>query len=215
MLPENPANIILSRHTCLITPGISGYQRRCALISALWPRRLAKLPENVVNIGLSRQSGLDTDCWRSQKPVQTEAQRSSLGQPLKVQEDQQFISRARTFGTAEIFGVKIPNCQNAQVPKSKVTDYLLSVVHPEGESKAKFFLRWGFNIDQWTALAAALIQQANEHDYSSATQGKFGTKYMVIAPICAPNGITPPVKTIWMFAEDDQRPRLVTAYPAS
>ena len=152
--------------------------------------------------------------------MQTEAQKSSPGQALKVQEDQQFISRARTFGTAEIFGVKIPNCQNAQVPKSKVTDYLLSVAHPEGESKAKFFLRWGFNVNQWTALAAALIQQANEYEYSAVTQGKYGTKYMVIAPIRAPKGITPPVKTVWMFAEDEltedeQRPRLITAYPAS
>jgi hypothetical protein len=121
----------------------------------------------------------------------------------------------RALRSAEIVGVKIANCRNAQVPKSKVTDYLRSVVHPEGEAKAKFFLRWGFRRDQWAALAAALIQQANEHEYSVATQGKYGTKYMVIAPICAPNGIIPLVKTIWMFAEEEQRPRLITAYPAS
>ena len=111
--------------------------------------------------------------------------------------------------------MKIPNCRNAQVPKSKVSDYLLSVVHPEGESKATFFLRWGFKRDQWRALAAALIQQANEHDYSVATQGKYGTKYVVIAPIRAPNRITPSVKTVWMLANEEQRPRLGTAYPAS
>ena len=111
--------------------------------------------------------------------------------------------------------MKIPNCRNAKVTERKVLDYLLSLGHPEGESKAKFFLRWGFTPAEWTMLASSLVKQANENDYAIAIEGRYGTKYVVVAPIVAPNGTTPPVKTIWIIAEDKESPRLITAYPAS
>jgi hypothetical protein len=111
--------------------------------------------------------------------------------------------------------MKIPNRRNAEVTESKVLDYLLSLGHPEGESKAKFFLRWGFTLEAWTMLAAALVKQANDNDYTSAVKGRYGTKYIVVAPIVAPKGTTPPVKTIWIVSEDEEFPRLITAYPAS
>jgi hypothetical protein len=111
--------------------------------------------------------------------------------------------------------VKIPNCRNAEVTESKVLDYLLSLGHPEGESKARFFLRWGFTREGWTMLASTLTKQANENDYTIAVEGRYGTKYVVVAPIVGPNGTTPPVKTIWIITEDEEFPRLITAYPAS
>jgi len=111
--------------------------------------------------------------------------------------------------------VKIPNCYNADVTENKVLDYLLSLGHPEGELKARFFLRWGFTREKWTMLASALARQAKVNDYTITVEGRYGTKYVVIAPIEAPNGKTPPVKTIWIIAEDEQVPRLITAYPAS
>lgn len=37
--------------------------------------------------------------------------------------------------------MKIPNCHNAEVPESKILDYLLDLEHPEGEPKARFFYR--------------------------------------------------------------------------
>jgi len=111
--------------------------------------------------------------------------------------------------------VKIPNFRNAEVTKSKVLDYLISLGHPEGESKARFFLRWGFKPEDWSILASALVKQANENDYTSVIEGRYGTKYIVVAPIAAPKGSTPPVKTIWIIAKDEEFPRLITAYPAS
>ncbi|MBN2232965.1 MAG: hypothetical protein JW781_09135 [Deltaproteobacteria bacterium] len=110
--------------------------------------------------------------------------------------------------------MKVPNCQNAEVPKSKIVDYLLSARHPEGGPKARFFSGWGFTIEAWRVLALALINQVNECDYINSEKGKYGTKYTVVASIESPKGTTTPVKTVWMIANDMRHPRLITAYPA-
>src|SRR6056297_2333952 len=111
--------------------------------------------------------------------------------------------------------MKVPNCQDAEVPESKIVDYLLSPVHPEGGPKARFFLEYGFTAEAWSLLASALIKQVNENDYANAEKGRHGTKYLVVASIESPKGATTAVKTIWMIAEGTQHPRLITAYPAS
>ncbi|HCS88980.1 MAG: hypothetical protein N838_17715 [Thiohalocapsa sp. PB-PSB1] len=111
--------------------------------------------------------------------------------------------------------MKIPNCSNAVVEARKVADYLLSLEHPEGESKARFFLGWGFSRRRWQILASALTKHAEENDCSAAIPGKHGTKYVVVGSISAPKGITPPIKTIWIVDDEEQCPRLITAYPES
>lgn len=111
--------------------------------------------------------------------------------------------------------MKVPNCQNAEIPKSKIVDYLLSSRHPEGGPKARFLSGWGFTIGAWNVLASALINQINENNYTNSEEGRHGTKYTVVASIESPKGATTPVKTIWMVAKGTQHPRLITAYPAS
>jgi len=109
--------------------------------------------------------------------------------------------------------MKVPNCENAEVPESKIVDYLLAQRHPEGGPKARFFLGGGFTIEARSILASALIKQVNGNDYANAEVGRHGTKYIVEAPIESPKGATTPVKTIWMIAEGTKNPRLITAYP--
>jgi len=111
--------------------------------------------------------------------------------------------------------MKVPNCQNAEIPESKIVDYLLSPGHPEGGSKARFFFKWGFKIEAWSVFASALIKQINENDYINAEEGRYGTKYAIVASIESPRGETPAVKTIWIIAKGAPHPRLITAYPAS
>jgi hypothetical protein len=53
--------------------------------------------------------------------------------------------------------VKLPNLENAQIPRSKITDYLLSVTHRDGRHKAAFFTRFGFSVDKWEIMSAALL----------------------------------------------------------
>ena len=111
--------------------------------------------------------------------------------------------------------MKVPNCQHAEVPESKIVDYLLSPGHPEGAPKARFIFGWGFTKEAWSVLASPLIKQVNENDYVNAEEGRHGTKYTVVASIESPKGATTAVKTIWMIAEGTQHPRLITAYLAS
>ncbi|MFP4032553.1 MAG: DUF6883 domain-containing protein [Desulfococcaceae bacterium] len=111
--------------------------------------------------------------------------------------------------------MKVPNCQNAEVPKSKIVDYLLSARHPEGGSKARFFFGWGFTTEAWGVLASALTKQINENDYLEVVEGRHGIKYIVVASIESPKGKTSAVKTIWMIAKGSKNPRLITAYPST
>jgi hypothetical protein len=52
--------------------------------------------------------------------------------------------------------MKLPNPELAQVETSKVTEYLLCPSHPDGGSKAAFFIRFGFRVEDWQILAEAL-----------------------------------------------------------
>jgi hypothetical protein len=50
----------------------------------------------------------------------------------------------------------LPDKDRAQVDRSKIIDYLLSLSHPDGGGKAAFFMLFGFRIEQWEVLAEAL-----------------------------------------------------------
>ena len=50
----------------------------------------------------------------------------------------------------------IPNADNLKVEENKIKDYLLNVLHPDGSGKAAFFMRFGFNMENWKELAHAL-----------------------------------------------------------
>ena len=52
--------------------------------------------------------------------------------------------------------MKLPNVERAIVARRKITEYLLSTEHPNGKSKASFFLGFGFTSAQWTVMADAL-----------------------------------------------------------
>ncbi len=56
--------------------------------------------------------------------------------------------------------MNIPSFNEPEIPKEKISDYLLCLEHPEGGSKARFFLSRGFSYEDWTELAEALRQQA-------------------------------------------------------
>ena len=111
--------------------------------------------------------------------------------------------------------MKIPNCNEAEVPKSKIVDYLLAPDHPEGAPKAKFFHSCGFSLEEWSVLAYALVKQATENECIQVEHGKYGTKYVVEAVIDSPRGETAPVRSVWMISQNTNHPRLITAYPAS
>lgn len=63
----------------------------------------------------------------------------------------------------------LPGAERADIPKTKIVDYLLSATHPAGRSKAAFFGKHGFVLDRWHELADALRQQAL-HGRAAATE---------------------------------------------
>jgi hypothetical protein len=109
--------------------------------------------------------------------------------------------------------MKLPNVEAAVVPKSKIVDYLLSTTHPTGQSKAGFFSRFGFRVDNWQQLADALLKHAAENEVLKVEESPFGMRYVVEGSMLTPDGRTPLVRTVWFMDADEVAPRFVSAYP--
>lgn len=109
--------------------------------------------------------------------------------------------------------MKLPNADQAQVEREKITGYLLSTTHPDGTSKAKFFCRFGFHIENWEVLAEALQKHGERHPVIKTVESAFGTRYTVEGKIETPDGRTPRVRTVWIIEKGSDKPRLITAYP--
>lgn len=84
--------------------------------------------------------------------------------------------------------MKLPNVENAEIPQSKITKYLLSTTHRAGKSKASFFMQFGFDVDRWEALAVALKQHAVENEIALEEKTIFGTRYIINGRLKAPDG---------------------------
>jgi hypothetical protein len=78
--------------------------------------------------------------------------------------------------------VKLPNLENAQIPRAKITEYLLSFTHRDGRHKAAFFTRFGFSIDNWEIMSAALLRHAAENEVARIENSPFGERYVVEGP---------------------------------
>lgn len=109
--------------------------------------------------------------------------------------------------------MKLPIYENAAIPKTKIADYLLSLSHRDGRSKAKFFLRFGFSQDQWEELAKALKKHAATNEVFKMERTHFGMRYVVEGKLESPDGRNPRIRSIWFIENDASKPSFVTAYP--
>lgn len=110
--------------------------------------------------------------------------------------------------------MKLPNRENAQVPPSKLREYLLSETHPIGRSKARFLRALGFDDTNVNLLGQALIAIANSEDVKEVTSSPHGTKYVIDGMLETPSGNLTAVRTVWIIDGGQDRPRFVTVYPA-
>jgi hypothetical protein len=108
--------------------------------------------------------------------------------------------------------VKLPNADQARVDREKITDYVLSPTHPR--SKAGFFTRFGFQVEEWGMFAEALRNHGASYPVVRAVPSAYGIRYTVDGPIETPDGRNPRVRTVWMVEEGGTTPRLVTVYPS-
>lgn len=109
--------------------------------------------------------------------------------------------------------MNLPNAHEARVDQAKVVDYLLSPDHPDGRSKAAFFLGFGFDDAKWEALAAALRAHGANHEVTDTKASDHGALYCVDGRLTTPDGRNPLARTVWLIEKTSSAPRLITAYP--
>ena len=109
--------------------------------------------------------------------------------------------------------MKLPNLEQANVPESKITSYLLNIEHEVGGDKAAFFIHFGFSVDRWDRLAEALVTHATQYEVVKQEETRFGTRYVVEGELETPSGRTPLVRSVWFVPRGAEQPRLTTAYP--
>ena len=54
----------------------------------------------------------------------------------------------------------LPHSENARIDPRKISDYLLSTIHPVGRHKQRFFVAVGFSHDRPEDLVAAIRRVA-------------------------------------------------------
>jgi len=107
----------------------------------------------------------------------------------------------------------LPDSDRAYVDQLKITEYLLSLSHPDGHSKAAFFVRFGFRAARWQELADALRRVGISHPITTSEQSLQAVRYTVDGLLQAPDGRTPKVRTVWIVEPGGRGPRLITAHP--
>jgi hypothetical protein len=108
--------------------------------------------------------------------------------------------------------MKLPGRKDALVPRAKLVDYLLSLSHPDGRSKALFFRACGFNETNYHLFTMELQLLAME-DVTEVVDSPYGTKYVIDGWISTPLGREIYVKSVWIIDVGKQTPRLITCYP--
>jgi hypothetical protein len=108
---------------------------------------------------------------------------------------------------------KLPNHTSAIVSEAKIVKYLLNLEHPKGKDKAKFFMQFGFSLDQWETLAQALVKHAAEHVVTNILETPEGAHFAVDGEIRTPDLRNPMIRSIWAVDTKSEAPRLITAYP--
>jgi hypothetical protein len=111
--------------------------------------------------------------------------------------------------------MKLPFREHAFVPSAKLIDYLLSPTHPVGKSKAQFFAAFGFDAANVADLERQIIMIAQAEDPYKTISSPYGQKYVVQGILEAADGRKALIETVWIIEPDKNRPRFVTAYPAS
>ena len=109
--------------------------------------------------------------------------------------------------------MKLPFGELAEIPIEKTTKYLLNIEHPQNKGKAYFYFKIGFDEKQAEALKDAILNIAKTGTVQNIQTNEEGVKYEVLGTLIAPNGKEYPLKTIWIIENNNQKPRLVTAYP--
>jgi len=109
--------------------------------------------------------------------------------------------------------MKLPHSHLLVVEREKIVGYLLNRTHRHGASKAQFFASFGFTIENWEALAAALTDHGHRCEVARTRETGFGPRYEVEGELATPDGRCPRLRAVWQMDKGQIAPRLITAYP--
>lgn len=101
------------------------------------------------------------------------------------------------------------------IDPKKISLYLLNQNHPDGRSKAKFFVQWGFDPAFPDLLEAALVDHACSANLVSIDQSfPYGPRFLFVGPLRAPVGLSPDVLSVWEQIHGEALGKFITARPA-
>ena len=109
--------------------------------------------------------------------------------------------------------MRLPNLDRAVVRAEKISDYLLSTIHPAGRHKARFFGLFGFLRAVPETLIQSLIEHARTNEISAIDQTAFRARYTIDGTVKSPDGRNPRLRVIWFIEAGGDTPHFVTAYP--
>ena len=113
----------------------------------------------------------------------------------------------------EVVAKPLPRWSEVGISRGKITGYLLATGHPVGGAKARYFESRGYSIDSPEVLEESLTDVALRGEVVSEEATEWGTKYVVVGTVQAPDGNPMSLATVWIDV-DEPVPMLVTAYPA-
>ena len=109
--------------------------------------------------------------------------------------------------------MQVPHADAATIDPRKLRDYLLSVSHPVGRFKARFFNALGFFAEEWHQLESALRTQHLTADADLVATSNYGATYRIRAILVGPNGRSALAVSVWFIPAGSVAPRFITAYP--
>jgi hypothetical protein len=109
--------------------------------------------------------------------------------------------------------VLLPDADRVEIDPRKLHGYLLSLTHPIGRFKARFFGAIGYSAMRWQELDADLRAQHLTQDATPGDVLDRGQLFTIGAILKGPSGQSAMVRSVWFVPKDGGAPRFVTAYP--
>jgi hypothetical protein len=108
--------------------------------------------------------------------------------------------------------MKLPNGANAIVEERKLLDYVLDPDHPKGCHHAALFRDLlGITAINWAEFRDAILAAVQTTEVVPGRPSAYGQKYEMRFKMTGPEG-DKTVLAVWLIANDDPRPRLITCY---
>ena len=106
----------------------------------------------------------------------------------------------------------LPNYAQAEIPQSKLEEYVLNPFHNDGKHKARLFKSiLGFEQADWEALKHRILGELPYSEARPSEAGPWGQKYVVLLQIIGLNNNVANVRTVWIIRPSTDFPSFVTA----